>query len=200
MRKNDLIGAFVIGVLCGLILVLISDFLEVPIELKKFLNFGPIVLPILSVFGISFLSLFREKSLTIFQAGKTFLVGILNTFIDMSILTVLMESFNIFSGSFYVLFKGVSFTTATINSYFWNKFWTFEKKETKDAFKETAQFYLITIGGLLIHLGVSSLIVNFIGPQFGISKEVWAYVGAMAAVFCGFLWNFSGYKFIVFKK
>jgi len=41
--------------------------------------------------------------------------------------------------------------------------------------------------------------VNFLGPQFGISKEIWAYVGKIVAVFLGFIWNFTGYKFIVFK-
>lgn len=202
MKKKDFIAAFIIGEASAIILLLMVDFLKIPLEipLRNILKLTPIILPSLSVLGIFILSLIGKKIPVIFQAGKSFLVGILNTFIDFAILTILMETFQIFSGGFYVLFKGTSFSGATINSYFWNKFWTFEKRETKDALKETAQFYLITIGGLLIHLGVSSFVVNLIGPQFGLSRQIWAYIGALLAVFCGFLWNFSGYKFIVFKK
>jgi hypothetical protein len=36
--------------------------------------------------------------------------------------------------------------------------------------------------------------------MFGISARLWAYVGALAAVCFGFIWNFTGYKFFVFKK
>jgi len=38
-----------------------------------------------------------------------------------------------------------------------------------------------------------------ISPKFGSSQELWAYVGAIVAVFFGFIWNFVGYKLIVFK-
>ena len=202
MKKRDFIAAFIIGEASAVILLLMADFLKMPpgTPLRDILKFTPIILPFLSVLGIFIASLIGKKIPVIFQASKSFLVGILNTFIDFAILTILMETFKVFSGGLYVLFKGTSFSGATINSYFWNKFWTFEKRETKDPLKETAQFYLITIGGLLIHLGISSLVVNLIGPQFGLSKQIWAYIGALAAVFCGFLWNFTGYKFIVFKK
>ena len=135
----------------------------------------------------------------LFQAAKSFLVGILNTFIDLGILTVLMETFQIFEGLSYLIFVTISFSAATLNSYFWNKLWTFEKKGVEIDLKQTSKFYLITIGGLLIHLSVTSFMVNMLGPQFGISKEIWAYIGKIAAVFLGFIWNFTGYKFIVFK-
>jgi len=200
MKKKDILAAFVIGEACALILLLVSRFLEIPIPLLKFINFFPIILPLLAIFGIFIASLFEEKIPILFQAGKSFLVGILNTFIDLGILTLLMETFVIFSGLPYVIFKGTSFSLATINSFFWNKFWTFEKRGTEETLRETSQFYLITFGGLLIHLGISSFIVNLVGPQFGTSERVWAYFGAIAAVFVGFAWNFLGYKFIVFKK
>ena len=200
MKKKDILATFIIGEACALIFILVSRFLEISSPLLKFINFFPIILPVLSVSGIFIASLFEEKMPIFYQAGKSFLVGILNTLIDLGILTLLMETFAIFAGLPYVIFKGVSFSFGSINSYFWNKFWTFEKKETKETLRETSQFYLITIGGLLIHLGVTSLIVNLLGPQFGLSERIWAYFGAIAAVFFGFSWNFLGYKFIVFKK
>jgi len=49
-------------------------------------------------------------------------------------------------------------------------------------------------------VAIASLVVNFIGLQFGISLEVWATVGVVIATFFSMSWNFLGYKFIVFKK
>ncbi len=199
MKKRDVGAAFIIGEACALILLLVSGYLEIPLSVRNLLKIFPFVLPVLSVLGIWLVGLFEIKMPVIFQAGKSFLVGILNTFIDLGILTLLMESSQIFAGLYYIIFKGISFGAATLNSYFWNKLWTFEKKEATVDLKQTSKFYLITTGGLLIHLAVSSFMVNFLGPQFGISEKVWAYFGAIAAVFFGFIWNFTGYKFIVFK-
>ncbi|MBU0546669.1 GtrA family protein [Patescibacteria group bacterium] len=199
MKKRDFIASIIIGEVCGLIIFFIAGPL-IPLSFKKFTNLFPIILPILSVLGVWFISLFETKMPVIFQAGKSFLVGILNTFIDLGILTILMEKFQIFVGLYYVLFKATSFAVATLNSYFWNRTWTFEKKGSGTNLKETSKFYLITAGGFLINLAVSSFFVNFLGPMFGITAKLWAYVGAIAAVFLGFIWNFVGYKFIVFKK
>jgi putative flippase GtrA len=200
MRKKDIIAAFIIGEACALIFLLILKFLEPPLVIIKLANFFPFILPVLSILGTFFISLFEKKAPTFFQAGKSFLVGILNTFIDLGILNFLMWFFQITSGSIYTLFKGISFSVSVVNSYFWNKFWTFEKRESKLLTKEFFQFFIIATGGLLIHLFVASLVVNIIGPQFGIRPEIWANVGAISAVFFGFLWNFLGYKFIVFRK
>jgi len=200
MKKQDFIAAFIIGEACALIFLLVLNFREFPSFIVSLARFLPLILPAFSVLGVFIVSLLREKMPVFFQFAKSFLVGILNTFIDLGTLTVLMETFQIFEGLWYLVFVAISFSGATINSYFWNKFWTFEKKETEKLLKETSQFYLITIGGLLIHLGITSFLVNVLGPQFGASKEIWAYLGKIVAVFCGFLWNFLGYKFIVFKS
>ena len=167
--------------------------------LNLFLKFLPLILPILAILYIFVASLFKEKKLTIFQLFKFMLVGSLNTFIDFSVLNLLMLIFNIASGWFYTLFKAVSFTLAVVNSYFFNKFWTFQKFGKPKA-GEFVKFYLITIIGLLINVSVASFIVNIIGPQFGLSKIIWANIGAFIAVLVAFLWNFFGSKIIVFKK
>ena len=199
MKKKDLLASLIIGEICALIVIFIANSV-IPETFKNLTNLLPIILPLLSAFGIWFVSLFEIKKPVIFQAGKSFLVGILNTFIDLGILTILMQKFQIFAGLYYLVFIGTSFSFATLNSYFWNRIWTFEKKASEVDLKETSKFYLITIGGFLIHLSVSSFFVNFLGPMFGISAQLWAYVGAIAAVCFGFIWNFSGYKFFVFKK
>ena len=200
MKKRDVISAFIIGEISALIFLLILRFLEVSPLIINFANFFPIILPVLSITGVYIISLFEKRWPALFQAGKSFLVGILNTFIDLGILNLLMWVSGIASGSLYSTFKGLSFACATVNSYFWNKFWVFEKREMEKAGKEFLQFCLIAGIGFLINLSVASFLVNVIGPRFGLSEKIWANVGALIAVFFGFSWNFLGYKFIVFKK
>ena len=132
--------------------------------------------------------------------AKFLLVGALNTLIDLGVLNFLMWISGIYTGIFYSIFKAISFLIATINSYLWNKHWTFEKRERVFAPKEYFKFLIIVTIGLFINVTIASFVVNVIGPQFGITAELWANVGAFSAILIAWVWNFLGTKFIVFKK
>ena len=158
------------------------------------------LLPFVSLLGLFICYLVREKFLFIFQMGKFFLIGILTTLFDLGIMNILLLIFGSFSGWTYNLLKGTSFLCATIAKYWGNKFLAFEKKESKEMKKEFIQFLSITIVSLLINVGVAGFVVNTIEPKFGFNAILWANVGAIIASIAGSLWNFVGYKFIVFKK
>ena len=165
-----------------------------------------IFFPFLAASGLFIASIIGNKLPIIFQASKFFLVGTLNTFIDLAVLNFFIWISDISKGIFYVVFKTISFLAATTNSYFWNKFWTFSSSAQgfggqgkKVVGREFGKFFIVTAFGLLINVGVASFIVNTIGPKFGITEKIWASVGAIVAAFFAFLWNFSGSKFIVFK-
>ncbi|MBI2041883.1 MAG: GtrA family protein [Candidatus Nealsonbacteria bacterium] len=134
------------------------------------------------------------------QAVKFILVGILNTLIDLGVLNFLIFASGIAAGPGYSLFKGISFTAAVVNSYFLNKFWTFKVQKTNGVKREFTQFFIVSLVGFGVNVGVASLVVNVIGVQFGLSPKIWANIGALCATFAAMVWNFLGYKFIVFKK
>lgn len=198
MKKSDVIVALVIGEFIALLSFGILK--NLGLEEKLFYCVWPIFFPVFCLFSLWLAWLFNKKIPIIWQAAKFILVGVLNTIIDLGVLNLLMWIFNITAGPLYSVFKGSSFIVATINSYLWNKFWTFEKKETKPGIKESSQFFLVAGIGFLINVGVASFLVNILGPQFGLSQKIWANAGAITATFCGMTWNFLGYKFIVFKK
>ncbi len=100
----------------------------------------------------------------------------------------------------YVLFRGVSALMAIINSYFWNKHWTFQKNHSTTSLDEFYKFIMIVSVGFLIDILIASYIVLIMGPQFGLSEKIWANFGAIASIFIVFIWNFIGYKLFVFKK
>lgn len=197
MRKIDGILAVVIGFLNGIFFLFLLEQIGKKIPYSAVL---PILFAFLGLIGMFFASLIGRKLFVVFQAAKFFLVGTLNTFIDLGVLNLLIWLSGIAAGIFYSVFKTISFLVATINSYFWNRYWTFEKRKEVPRPREFFKFLIITSIGLLINVSVASFLVNIIGSQFGITEKIWANIGAIVAAFFAFLWNFLGSKFIVFKK
>lgn len=159
-----------------------------------------VIFPPLALLGMFVASFIGKKLLIIYQAAKFVLVGALNTFIDLGVLNGLIWVSGIATGIWYSAFKGTSFLLATINSYFWNKHWTFRKREKVFAPREYLKFLITVTIGLFINIGIASFVVNIIGPQYGLTEKMWANVGAFIAVLIAWVWNFLASKFIVFKS
>jgi putative flippase GtrA len=160
-----------------------------------------------SVAGFTILApvaLFILKKLSRFwsvldQFGKFAAVGTLNTLLDLGVLNLLMFFSGLYSGPLYVGFKAISFLFGMTNSYFWNKFWTFQNK-LPVALSEYLRFGMFTLVGTVINVGTASFIVNVMGAPAGIDPKLWANLGALIAVFVAMLWNFLSYRNVVFKK
>lgn len=148
---------------------------------------------------------------TAVQAGKFSMVGILNTIIDLGIFNVLIFIFKMNPITANIFAVGA----AIINSFFWNKFWTFKDKETKHVVKEVALFISLSLIGMLLNTSVLKLlseiwvapgnlavtIVHFIGLSSIFSDE-FVFINFAKAWGLGvsMIWNFLAYKKIVFKK
>ena len=196
MKKSDIFAAIIIGEVSAWLVLLV--FKNIRLELPFWWGI-PIILPILSLLGMWLASILGKRIFIIYQASKFLLVGILNTLIDLGILNILSLILGITTGFSFSVLKVISFIVAVINSYFWNKFWTFRKKELTEPKKEFTQFFIVSSIGFGINVGIASLVVIVIGPQFGLSEKIWLNIGAITAAFFGMAWNFLGYKFIVFK-
>ncbi len=147
------------------------------------------------------MSLLSKKNKSFLQIGKFALVGGINFLLDLGVLNLFIFLTSIASGPFYSVFKGASFVVAVINSYLLNKFWTFsDQRQNKKVTKEFLSFIVVSLIGLFINNIVASFLVNYIGPQAGLSENLWASIGAIVAAFVGMFWNFVGYKFVVFRK
>jgi len=135
----------------------------------------------------------------VYQFFKFCAVGILNTLVDLGVLNILIWFSGTAKGLPYSIFKGISFIVAVINSYFCNKFWTFNKKSRIKLKEEFLKFFIVSLVGLAINVAVASSMVNIIGPQFNLSEKSWANMGAILASLVGLIWNFIGYNFFVFN-
>lgn len=197
--KKDLKIAALASFLIAILALPIIGNLGLPPILKSFSNIEvAALLFVLTLAGFLVLSFFSRWLNVLLQITKFIIVGGLNTFLDFAVLNFLIASSGIASGAGFSFFKGISFLVAVVNSYFWNKHWTFESTANKNL--EFIQFIVVSAIGLFINVGVASFIVNSIGAPGTISDALWANIGALIAVAASLIWNFFGYKFIVFRK
>jgi len=203
MKKLDIIFAAIIGEITAwyfMSLLQEKGLVEKLGGLSSFLWVILIIFPILSAACLWIAYLIGKKFLFVFQLAKFLLVGVLATIFDLGSLSIFIGISGITSGLYYDIFKGISFIIATIAKYIPDKFWAFKKQETAGIGKEFSQFFMVTLIGFVLNVLIADIIVNRIGPQFGLSPKLWAQLGAMGGVVVVFTWNFVGYKFIVFKK
>ena len=136
------------------------------------------------------------------QFSKFFIVGIINTGIDFAILNMEMAFSGISSGSPLILFNIISFSIAVINSYYLNKYWTFEDKKA-DGAKATVkmtQFIGVSLIGLMLNSLVIYSFVQIVPVMFGLTAVLWANIAKVFATGVSLVWNFVGYKLWVFKR
>lgn len=134
------------------------------------------------------------------QIVKFAIVGVVNTVVDLYVLNVLIGATNSGrSGWLYALFQGIAFIAALINSYYMNKYWTFSGQGTSNRAIEVSEFTIISIIGFLLNVGSASLVATFVPPII-VSAALWPSAAALVGTAVGLVWNFLGYKFVVFEK
>jgi putative flippase GtrA len=153
------------------------------------------------------------------QIGKFTVVGIINTVIDVAVLNFLVLvfqfkfQFTVFGFPFLIA-NIISVTLAMINSYFWNKYWTFRSKKKKNWLSEILKFFLITVIGIYV---INQLVFNLLNTYWlwptqivtnfshliGISSLdnfITLNFAKILAILASLVWNFIGYKLWVFNK
>jgi putative flippase GtrA len=196
MKRGDFIASLILGGIIGLFLAFIMQGFGFGLFSPWIL--AP-VLPVLALIGFVVGDLIGKKIPVILQLIKFIMVGFANTAVDFGILNLLMAMTGIYSGKNIFFLNSISFVVAVIHSYFWNKFWTFKAKKT-EAPKEFLQFLIVSIIGLLINGGIVYMITTWLQPMFGANAVSWANASKIAATAISLIWNFIGYKYIVFKK
>ena len=158
-----------------------------------------LIVPILWILGVNF-GYFLGKWLRFFnQFGKFAAIGFTNGAVDFGVLNLLIANTGISDGGWYSVFKAISFVSAVIPSYFWNKYWAFEAVKDSGGF-QFAKFMSVAMVSILINDGVASLVVIYVHPIAGLSQVVWANVGAVAGSAVALIFSFIGFKVAVFRK
>jgi len=206
MKKIDVILALITGEITGWFFY--GMLKNMAIEVRYLDWAAALVFPFLALFGLWICFLLGKKFIFIFQAAKYLLIGILATLVDLGVMNILIWITGIATGTYYSVSKGISFLFATFSKYFGDKFWAFEQTNKEEMKKEFAKFFLVTLIGLTINVSIASFVVKFLGYHIitlfnstaVLNEKMIANIGGIVAAIVVAIWNFIGYKFIVFKK
>jgi putative flippase GtrA len=196
LQSRDLVFGAINGAVFGLMASFVAK------------NFGYVVNPVvplitfslLAVIGIFIGYLLSKIKPFFFQLAKFGAIGAANFSIDFGVYNILIFLTHINTGTGIDVFKGIAFLGAVTNSYFWNKHWSFSKKDSTSSEKEFALFLSVSVVGAILSIGMVHILVNTIGSPSGVSPNAWANLANVGATLIVLMWNFLGYKFIVFKK
>ena len=194
-----MVKGLVIGELYFLLMLAI-----VPLQVRAEIPFvwiGAVLSPLCVVLFLYCIMYIGRYVATSLQIATFVLIGVLNTLVDIGALNILI----LFSTSTTIItlsiFKAFSFIVAVTNSYFWNKYWTFNGASagTKKGSLEFLQFMVVSVGGLFINVSVFAITHFLLSSNVeAISLSVIATTSALVAALGSLVWNFVGYKFFVF--
>jgi putative flippase GtrA len=125
------------------------------------------------------------------QAARFVVVGAINTVVDM--------------GAFYLLSlipsmpheaaKAVSYVLGICNSFFWNKYWTFNAGRSQQGKREFAVFFAVNLPPLVVNVVVFTVLGIWLDSGSALTRMLKAFAAAVVAV----AWNFVGSRYIAFR-
>ncbi|MSR76162.1 MAG: GtrA family protein [Candidatus Ryanbacteria bacterium] len=204
MFKKDYLYAGVIGLITAFFgrLLLINN--------EVTLAYGGFSLPLWSLFAILPIAEFIayiiasklfSHILFLKQLGRFGIVGLMNVCVDIGIATTLRRAYGIdpLNTIDMLPILIVASSIAIVNSYFWQRMWTFAEKAPPTR-KGFLVFVIVTLIGLGLNTVVSVAIIQGVGALSALSADRILTISKIAATAISLFWNFLGYKFIVFKE
>lgn len=200
LRRIDVIASLIIGEAAALLMLAIGSTIPLPSGPRALAIWLPFIFPLFTVSVVAVGVWLGRYRLGFYQLSKFGLVGGLNFLIDLGVLNFLIAASDMVSGLPAAAFKAVAFLVAMTSSFLWNKFWTFRSLSIERVGLQFAEFFVVSAVGIGINVGVFAAVNDFIGPPPAIPPRAWASAAAAAAAAVGLIWNFFGYKFLVFRR
>ena len=123
------------------------------------------------------------------QALKFLSVGVLNTLLDALLYFALTRWLGL--ADYKVLAKAISYGVGILNSFYWNKNWTF-KNQAQATWRVFAVFVLVNLVSLMINAGMMYACLELLALPDAL--------GWLTATGVVFAWNFLLSKFVVFNN
>ena len=135
----------------------------------------------------------------IVQVTRFGVVGLVNTAVDLAVLNALIFLTHMGrNGIWFSIFKAMSFLVAVLNSYVINHSWTFGRSGGERSVSQASRFLAVSLLGAVINVSSASYVATFIAPIHGIERY-WPSIAALAGTASALIFNFLGYKHIVFS-
>ena len=139
----------------------------------------------------------RQMSLLL-QILRFCLVGGMNTFVDVLIFNLLVWGFPTQDSGLLVIFNSLAYLIGAINSFCWNKLWTFKQRSSASN-DQLARFAIVTSMGIICNdafLWLATSILN----SFSLHSFLWVNVAKICAIGGSVAVSYLGMRFSVFTK
>jgi len=146
------------------------------------------------------------------QIAKFGTVGVMNTIIDIVVLNLLTQVFKFrksftIKGKTFMIANVVSVTCSMINSFIFNKIWTFNATGGNVTSQSIKFFAIALVGAYVIQQPVFNKLYNsfysifpFLRHHQDNKKDFWRMnISKVFAIICAAAWDFLGYKLFAFK-
>lgn len=198
LSTRDVLSGFVTGLTTGVIGWRILVYLGATLPMGIDPSVMPFVIPVLWIAGVQ-LGYFLGTLMRPFtQFGRFACIGFANAAVDFGVLYTGIAATGAVEGMGYTVIKAISFTIATIHSYLWNKYWTFEASNSAVSTREVSSFAGVSLVSLLVNVGIASTIVALRPESY--SAESWAGISAVVGSAAAIIFSFTGFRMFVFRK
>jgi putative flippase GtrA len=126
------------------------------------------------------------------------LVGSLNTVIDIALLNILVWMFPGKNAFLMVTLNSIAYTVGALNSFFWNKFWTFRLR-TDTTGNQVLRFILVTGLGIVCNSAFLWLI-TVLFTSLSLAGFLWMNIAKLGAIMGSVAVSYLGMRFGVFTK
>ena len=196
MKKIDYALSGLIGFFAGIFAIPV--FINLGYRDPFILLAMPWVVAVASVIGMLIAGLLARTFPFFHQFAKFTIVGLLNTAIDFGVLNIISLVTGVTGG---LIVGGVNVpgvALALTNAYFWNKFWVFSRSDGNGILNDLPKFLLVSGIGIVINSGIVILATSY--PIVFVNAKTWLNLAKVGATVFSLVWNFLGYKFIVFRS
>jgi putative flippase GtrA len=125
------------------------------------------------------------------QAIRFIVVGLLNTLVDLGAFYLL----SLIPGMPNIAAKAISYVLGICNSFFWNKYWTFNAGASSKTKREFAIFFVVNLPPLAVNVVVFTLLGIWIDSGNWLVRMAKAFAAAVISV----AWNFLGSRYLAFR-
>jgi len=125
------------------------------------------------------------------QAVRFIVVGFSNTAVDLIIFNLL----RLIPGMPDFAAKAISYFCGIVNSFFWNKYWTFNARGSAKGKREFLVFLAVNIPPLVVNVVVFSLLGLWAGEGSFVVRNLKAFGAAVVTI----AWNFFGSRYLAFR-
>jgi putative flippase GtrA len=143
-------------------------------------------------------SLGRQRVGLLVQLLRFCIVGGLNTFVDVLAFNLLVWGLPTHDSGLLVVYNSLAFTIGAVNSFCWNKLWTFKQRSSATNGQVT-RFVLVTSLGIICNdafLWLATTILN----SLSLNGFLWVNVAKISAIAGSVGVSYIGMRFSVFTK